>query len=121
LAGLYAECRNSYVGEILCEWLSTSGKQRMLEGMAYLGHNNKSMHNTINRALNKIGKDGFDILCDHTLDLFQIYSHITAFVKTHLKVYKWDELDDDTMKLCFKGYPEREVPIWDDSMEAMLH
>ena len=69
----------------------------------------------------KVGKDGFDILFDHTLDLFWIDSDTADFVKTYYNVYKWDKLDDDTMKLCFKGYPKRQVPIWDDSMEAMFH
>ena len=54
---------------------------------------------------------------DVPLDKFMVDYDIKQFLIEHVGCTGWDDLDDAIKTACFRDYPKRKLPQWDDIIE----
>ena len=54
---------------------------------------------------------------DVSLDKFMVDWDIKQFLTDHVGCNSWDDLDQSSRIACFRDYPKRKLPEWDDIME----
>ena len=50
---------------------------------------------------------------DCHLDEFFIDFDIKEILVEHIGANSWDDVDEDTRKLCYRDYPRKPLPNWD--------
>lgn len=65
-------------------------------------------------------KDGFVFTHDVPLDKFLVDYDIRHFLAESIGCSSWDDLNDEMKKACYRDYPRRPLPIWDDIAQEPL-
>ena len=75
--------------------------------------------NVITEEFNGYYKGGYRLQYDTPLNKYTVDWDIKEFLINHVGISSWDELDENTKKMCFQGYPKKALPEWDDIEEEM--
>jgi chemotaxis protein histidine kinase CheA len=59
-------------------------------------------------------KDGYTVNYDVPLNKFMVDWDIKEFVKTYVGVNSWDDLTEDDKRKCYRDYPKKSLPDWDE-------
>ena len=59
-------------------------------------------------------KDGYTLNYDVPLNKFMVDWDIKEFVKTYVGVNLWDDLAEDDKRKCYRDYPKKSLPDWDE-------
>ena len=59
-------------------------------------------------------KDGYTLNYDVPLNKFMVDWDIKEFVKTYVGVNSWDDLAEDDKRKCYRDYPKKSLPDWDE-------
>ena len=62
-------------------------------------------------------KDGYSLNCDVPLNKCMVDWDIKGFLTKYVGVTSWDDLSEDDKRKCFKDYPKKSLPVWDDIAE----
>ena len=62
-------------------------------------------------------KDGFSLQYDVPLNRFMADWDIKQFLTDYVGVTSWDDLWEDDKKKCFKHYPKKSLPDWDEIIQ----
>ena len=65
-------------------------------------------------------KDGPVFQYDTHLDKFFVDHDIKKFLEEHVGVTSWDDLSESGRKACFKDYPRRDLPEWENIREETV-
>ena len=62
-------------------------------------------------------KGGYSLQYDTPPNKYMVDWDIKKILINHVGITSWDELDESTKKMCFKDYPKKTLPGWDDIEE----
>lgn len=59
-------------------------------------------------------KHGPSFVHDCHLDQFMVDSDIKEILENKLSATSWDDVSDEMKRICYKNYPNRTLPVWND-------
>ena len=59
-------------------------------------------------------RDGYTLNYDVPLNKFMVDWDIKEFVKTYIGVNSWDDLVEEDKRKCYRDYPKKSLPDWDE-------
>ena len=62
-------------------------------------------------------KDGYSLQYDVPLNRFMVDWDIKEFLAKFVGVTSWDDLSEDDKKKCFRDYPKKSLPDWDEIVQ----
>jgi hypothetical protein len=105
----------------LIDYLNNSGKTRVIDGCKkYMGDDDNVVLERINTELIELGNQPHKYSLDETLDKFLPDYYIKKFLQDFLDATSWDTVSDKVKKICYKGYPNRQLPNWDKIMDTRM-
>jgi len=116
LGDFYSPRKEASPGEVLVSYCEVNQMTRVLQGMKkYMGATREALVNGANKEMIPFGKMKFSCLFEQTLDAFLLDYDIKEFLKNYADVWSWDQCDEEVKKKCYRDYPTRDLPIWDES------
>ena len=92
-----------------------SGNNRIIEVCKnYMGDDDAVVIDRVNAELIDLGSKPHRYSFDETLDKFLPDFYIKRFLQDFLNATSWETVDDKVKKICYKGYPKRQLPDWDN-------
>ena len=105
----------------LIDYLNNSGKTRVIDGCKkYMGDDDNVVLERMNNELIELGNQPHKYSLDQTLDKFLPDYYIKKFLQDFLNATSWDTVSDKVKKICYKGYPNRQLPNWDKITEPRM-
>ena len=123
IRNLYAPCpaNNFLVGAMLLQFCKTHNKEQVICTMkSNMGQSKAELINGASNELIQFSKRAFVTDFGYTLDSWMGDNDIKEFIKKYIKVYSWESCMKDHLKLCYKGYPVRKPPFWDETQIQMF-
>ena len=100
-------------GQRWMNYTLNSGNTRVIEVCKnYMGDDDNVVIDRINRELIDLGNKPHKYSCDETLDKFLPDYYTKQFLQDFLNATSWDSISEKVKKLCYKGYPNRQLPDW---------
>ncbi len=62
-------------------------------------------------------KDGYSLQYDVPLKRFMVNWDIKEFLTNFVGVTSWDDLSEDDKRKCFRDYPKKSLPNWDEIVQ----
>ena len=62
-------------------------------------------------------KDGYFLQYDTHLNKTMVDWDIKEFLINHVGVTSWDDLDEASKRACFKDYPKKSLPEWNEIVQ----
>ncbi len=62
-------------------------------------------------------KDGYSLQYDVPLNRFMVNWYINQFLTNFVGVTSWDYLSEDDNRKCFRDYPKKSLPDWDEIVQ----
>ena len=62
-------------------------------------------------------KDGYSLQYDVHLNRFMVHWDITQFLTDFAGVPSWDDMSEDDEMKCFRDYPKKSLPVWDEMVQ----
>ena len=59
-------------------------------------------------------KDWYSLQYDVPLNKFMVDWDIKEFLTTFIGANSWDDMAEDDKRKCYKDYPKRGLPYWDE-------
>lgn len=92
-----------------------SGNERILTGCKkYMGDDNTSIEDIVNNELIELGKLTHKYDYGHTLDKALPDYYIKKFLEDYLNATSWNSVSDEVKKMCYKNFPARQLPNWNN-------
>jgi hypothetical protein len=54
---------------------------------------------------------------DNNLDRYMVDYDIKKWVAHHMNATSWDDVDEESKRICFKSYPARNLPEWNGLLQ----
>ena len=100
-------------GQRWMNYTLNSGNTRVIEVCKnYMGDDDNVVIDRINRELIDLGNKPHKYSYNETLDKFLPDYYIKQFLQDFLNATSWDSISEKVKKLCYKGYPNRQLPDW---------
>ena len=91
-----------------------SGNSRVIEACkGYMGQDDRVIIDKVNSELTELGDKPHRYNYNETLDKFLPDWYIKNFLQNFLNATSWESVSDRVKKVCYKGYPNRTLPVWD--------
>lgn len=92
-----------------------SGSERILNGCKkYMGDDNTVIEDIVNNELIELGKMPHKYVYGLTLDKALPDYNIKKFLEDYLNATSWESVPEAIKKICYKNYPARELPNWNN-------
>lgn len=102
-------------GRRFMNFMSNSGDDRILKGcMKYMGDDLAVIEDRVNTELIDFGQKPHKYQFGLTLDKFLPDYDIKKFLQDHLNATSWESVSEKVKKICYKGYPNRPLPAWEN-------
>ena len=62
-------------------------------------------------------QDGYSLQYDVPLNRFMVDWDIKEFLTTYVGITSWDDLSEDDKKKCYRDYPKKSLPDWDEIVQ----
>ena len=59
-------------------------------------------------------KDDYSLQYDVPLIKFMVDWDIKEFLTKYVGITSWDNVSEDDKRKCFKDYPKKSLPVWDE-------
>jgi len=100
-------------GQRWMNYTLNSGNTRVIEVCKnYMGDDDNVVIDRINKELIDLGNKPHKYSYNETLDKFFPDYYIKKFVQDFLNATSWDSISEKVKKICYKGYPNRQLPDW---------
>ena len=92
-----------------------SGSERILNGCKkYMGDDNIAVEATVNNELIELGKLPHRYIYGETFDKTLPDYNIKKFLEDYLNATSWESVPEAVKKICYKNYPTRQLPNWNN-------
>jgi len=92
-----------------------SGNEAILKGcMKYMGDGHTAIKDTVNTELIELGRQPHKYHYGEMLDKMLPDYYIKKLLEDYLNATSWDSVSDNVKKACYKGFPTRQLPNWDN-------
>ena len=92
-----------------------NGNERILTGCKkYMGDDNTAVEDIVNNELIELGKLTHKYDYGHTLDKALPDYYIKKFLEDYLNATSWDSVSDAVKRMCYKNFPARQLPNWNN-------
>ena len=92
-----------------------SGNEGILNGCKkYKGEDNIAVEDIVNNELIELGKLSHNYVYGNTLDKALPDYYIKKFLEDYLSATSWDSVSEDVKRTCYKNYPARQLPVWNN-------
>lgn len=100
-------------GQRWMDYIKSIGAIRVLDSCKnYMGGDDDVVIDRVNNELIAIGDRLHKYTHNETLDRFFPDYYIKKFLMDFLNATSWDTVNENTKKICYKGYPTRTLPDW---------
>ena len=94
--------------------VSHAGFTPILNGLKnYMGHDENIVESKVHAKLIEMGKNTHKYRFNVTLDKFLPDYYIKKILQDHFHATSWDTELESKKRVCFKSYPNRKLPVWD--------
>ena len=108
-------------GERWMNYTINSGNTRVIESCKkYMGDDDNLVLERINNELIELGNKPHKYSLDETLDKFLPDYYIKKFLQDFPNANSWDKVSEKVKKICYKSYPNRQLPNWDKIMDQRV-
>lgn len=92
-----------------------SGSERILNGCKrYMGDDHTTIEDIVNNELIELGKMPHKYVYGNTFDMALPDYYIKKFLEDYLNATSWDSVPEAVKKICYKNYPARVLPTWNN-------
>lgn len=114
---MYSERPTMSPGRRWINFVTNGNREGILSGcQKYMGNDLSNVERVVNGELLALGKKNHIYHHGCNLDKFWTDGKIKSFLQTYLGAGSWDDLTEDVKSICYKHYPERDVPSWNAMM-----
>lgn len=101
-------------GRRFMNFVSHAGFTPILNSLkGYMGEDENIVESKVNAELIEMGKKAHKYRFNATLDKFLPDYYIKRILQDHFHATSWDTVSEKIKRVCYKSYPNRELPVWD--------
>ena len=92
-----------------------SGSDKILNGCKrYMGDDNATIEDIVNNELIELGKLPHKYVHGNNFDKTLPDYNIKKFLEDYLNATSWESVPEAVKKICYKNYPARKLPNWNN-------